>query len=221
MTQQTWTAVDEYLASLFVGPDAALDAALSDAAAAGLPNIHVSPMQGKLLHLLARLMRAERILEIGTLAGYSTVWLARALPPAGRLTTLERDAHHAEVARKNLARAGVADKVDLRLAPAIETLPRLAAEGQVYDLIFIDADKPSTPDYFTWSLKLSRPGTLILIDNVVRKGAVTDPASTDANVQGIRKLNTLLAAEKRVTVTTLQTVGLKGYDGLTLALVTG
>src|SRR6516165_4797571 len=187
MTQEQWTAVDRYLTDLLVPPDPALDAALQASAAAGLPPIHVSPNQGKLLQLLARVQGARSILEIGTLGGYSTIWLARALPAGGRLLTLEADPRHAAVARANLARAGVADVVELRPGPAQETLPQLAAEGRgPFDLIFIDADKPSYPDYLAWALRLSRRGSLIIADNVVRNGAVIDPASADSRVQGVR-----------------------------------
>jgi predicted O-methyltransferase YrrM len=220
MTQETWTAVDRYLTELLVQPDEALDAALNASAAAGLPAISVSPPQGKLLQLLARVQGARKILEIGTLAGYSTIWLARALAEGGRLITLEVDPKHAEVARQNIKRAGLAKCVELRLGPALETLPQLAAEGQgPFDLIFIDADKPSTPEYFEWALRLSRQGSLIIVDNVVRDGKVIDPASADRSVQGVRRLNELMAAEPRVSVTALQTVGSKGYDGFAIALV--
>lgn len=218
--QDQWTAVDNYYADLLVTPDAALDAALRDSGSAGLPSIHVAPNQGKLLHLLARSIGAKKILEIGTLGAYSTIWLARALPTGGKLITLEANPRHAEVARANLARAGVSDRVELILAPAIETLPRLEREHRgPFDLIFIDADKPSTAAYFEWSLKLSRPGTMIIVDNVVRKGAVVDAASADENVQGIRRFASALAAEKRVTATALQTVGTKGYDGFVIGMV--
>lgn len=222
MSQERWTAVDRYITDLLVPPDPALDAALQASAAAGLPAISVSPSQGKLLQLLARLQGARAILELGTLGGYSTIWLARALPPGGRLVTLEADPKHAEVARANLARAGLEDVVEVRLGRGLDTLPRLAAEGGgPFDLIFIDADKPSIPDYFAWALRLSRRGSLIVVDNVVRDGAVVDAGSDDPNVQGVRRFNELLAAEPRVSATTLQTVGSKGYDGLTFALVTG
>ena len=213
---EQWKAVDQYVVDLLLPPDAALQAALDDSAAAGLPAINVSPPQGKLLHLLARACGAKRILEIGTLGGYSTIWLARALPPDGRLVTLEYEPKHAEVARKNLARAGLSNIVELRLGRAIDTLPTLTGP---FDLIFIDADKPSTADYFDWSVKLSRPGSLIIVDNVVRKGGVVDPDSTDANVQGVRKFYDALAKDKRVTATAMQTVGSKGYDGFAIALV--
>jgi predicted O-methyltransferase YrrM len=221
MSQEQWTAVDRYLTDLLVPADPALEAALRDSAAAGLPAINVSPNQGKLLHLLARLQGARTALEIGTLGGYSTIWLARALPAGGRLVTLEADARHAEVARGNIARAGLADVVELRLGPALETLPQLAAEGRgPFDLIFIDADKESYPDYLAWSLRLSRRGSLIVADNVVRNGAVIDPSSADPRVQGARRFNEALAAERRVSATAIQTVGSKGYDGFALALVT-
>jgi predicted O-methyltransferase YrrM len=218
--QERWTAVDRYISDLLVKPDAALEAALADSAAAGLPPISVSVSQGKLLYILAKLQGARNILEVGTLGGYSAIWMARALPAGGRLVTLEIDAKHAAVARANLARAGVADIVELRLGPALETLPKLAAERRgPFDLVFIDADKPSNPEYFQWALKLSRPGSLIVVDNVVRDGAVLDAASKDASVQGVRRLNALMAAEPRVSATAIQTVGSKGYDGFAVALV--
>ena len=189
MTLELWTAVDHYLSDLVVQPDASLDAALQASTAAGLPAISVSPTQGKLLEILARILGATRILEIGTLGGYSTIWLARALPSGGRLVTIESDAKHAEVARANIARAGFAEIVDVRLGTALDTLPQIAAErGGPFDLIFIDADKPSIPDYFAWALKLSRVGSLIIVDNVVRDGAVIDAASHDARVQGVRDM---------------------------------
>jgi predicted O-methyltransferase YrrM len=222
MMQDQWTAVDRYIADLFVPRDPALDEALRVSAAAGLPSIHVSPNQGKLLFLVARLMGARAILEIGTLGGYSTIWLARALPAGGRLITLESDPKHAEIARGNIARAGLADVVELRLGLALDTLPQLAREGRgPFDLIFIDADKPSYADYLTWALELSRPGSFILADNVVRKGAVVDSASTEATVQGVRRFLERLAAEPRVSATAIQTVGSKGYDGLAIAVVNG
>jgi predicted O-methyltransferase YrrM len=221
MAQEQWTAVDRYITDLLVPPDPALDAALQASDAAGLPPIQVSPNQGKLLQLLAQVQGARAILEIGTLAGYSTIWLARALPAGGRLITLEADPRHAEVAQANIARAGLAEVVDLRLGRALDTLPQLAAEGRgPFDLIFIDADKPPTAEYFTWALTLSRRGSLIIVDNVVRHGAVVDGASSDAGVQGVRRFNELLAAEPRVSATAIQTVGSKGYDGFAVALVT-
>lgn len=221
MTEAQWTAVDRYFADLLLPADPMLEAALAASDAAGLPPHNVSPSQGKLLMLLARLQGARRILEIGTLGGYSTIWLARALPAGGRLVTLEADATHLEVARANIARAGLADLVELRLGPALETLPRLAAEGRApFDLIFIDADKPNNPDYLAWALRLARRGSLIIADNVVRNGAVIDAASGDPNVRGVRRFNARLAAEPRVSATAVQTVGSKGYDGFVLALVT-
>jgi predicted O-methyltransferase YrrM len=222
MSQEQWAAVDRYVTDTLVGRDPALEAALEASVAAGLPPINVSPAQGKLLHLLARLHGARAILEVGTLGGYSTIWLARALPPGGRLVTLEAEPAHARVASANIANAGLAGVVDLRLGPALETLPRLEAEGKgPFDFVFIDADKPSTPDYFTWALALSRPGSVIIVDNVVRNGALGDAASADRSVQAMQRFHEMAAREPRVTATTIQTVGNKGYDGFTLALVTG
>ena len=222
MSQDRWTAVDQYISDLLVPSDPILDAALQAAAEEGLPPIHVAPNQGKLLAILAQSISARSILEIGTLAGYSTIWLARALPPGGSLITLEVDPKHAQVARANLARAGLAEVAEVRVGAALDTLPKLAAEGRgPFDLIFIDADKPSNPAYFEWALKLSRRGSLIIIDNVVRDGKVIDANSDDENVQGVRRLNDLLASEPRVTATAIQTVGSKGYDGFAIALVTG
>jgi predicted O-methyltransferase YrrM len=221
MAQDQWTVVDEYIADLFVPYDPAFDAALASSAAAGLPAIQVSPAQGKLLNLLARIQDARNILEIGTLGGYSTIWLARALPADGHLITLEADPKHAEVARTNIARAGLATVVELRLGRASDTLPQLVAEGRgPFDLTFIDADKPGYPDYLDWVIKLSRRGSLIISDNVVRKGEVSNPASTDPNVQGVQRFNKLLAADSRVSSTVVQTVGCKGYDGFALSVVT-
>jgi predicted O-methyltransferase YrrM len=220
MSQETWSAVDDYLTGTLVGQDAVLEAALRDSEAAGLPAISVSPPQGKLLNLLARIQGARDILEIGTLGGYSAIWLARALPPGGRLTTLELEARHAEVARANLARAGFAHVARVRVGRALDTLEDLHREAAgPFDFIFIDADKPSIPDYFAWALRLSRRGTVIVLDNVVRRGAVADPASADAAVQGVRRLNLLMASEPRVSATAIQTVGTKGYDGFAVALV--
>jgi len=222
MTARTWTAVDAYVAEQLIPPDAALDAALAANAAAGLPSIDVSPPQGKLLHLLARISGARRILEIGTLGGYSTIWLARALPADGRLVTLEFLPHHAETARRNVERAGLADRVEIRVGAAVETLPQLAAEGAgPFDLVFIDADKPSNPIYLDWAVRLSRPGTLIVLDNVVRDGAVADGTSTDANVLGSRAGLEFIGNHPSLEATALQTVGAKGYDGFAIALVTG
>ena len=221
MSQDQWTAVDDYISKLFIPKDAALDAALAESDAAGLPAISVSWTQGKLLHLLARVRDARRILEIGTLGGFSTIWMARALPPDGRLISLELDPKHAEVARANVARAGLSKVVEIRLGAATDSLQKLVTEGGgPFDLVFIDADKQGYADYLKWSLKLSRQGTLIIADNVVRKGEITNHASTDENVQGIRRFNEALAAQKGVTTTEIQTVGSKGYDGLAFILVT-
>ncbi len=220
--QEQWTAVDNYITSQLIPPDASLDAALAAAAAAQLPPISVSPAQGKLLSVLAQLGGARNILEIGTLGGYSSIWLARALPDGGKLITLEADPKHAEVARANFARAGLDQVIELRLGKALDTLPKIAAEGrEPFDLFFIDADKPNIPEYFRWALQLSRPGSLIIVDNVVRDGKIADAASTDRDVQGSRRLHEVLGAEPRVTATTIQTVGSKGYDGFTLAVVRG
>ena len=221
MSQEQWTAVDRYITDTLLSPDAALEAALKSSAEAGLPSINVTPNQGKLLQLLAQAQGARNILEVGTLGGYSTIWLARALPPGGRLITLEFEPKHAEVARANITRAGLADVVELRVGPALETLPQLATERRgPFDFIFIDADKANYPGYFQWALKLSRPGTVIVADNVVRKGAVIDATSNDPLVQGVRRFHELVAAEPRVSATAIQTVGSKGYDGFTLMIVT-
>jgi predicted O-methyltransferase YrrM len=220
MNQERWSEVDRYIAGVLVPSDAALDAALAANAAAGLPPHDVSPTQGAFLQLLARVQGARRILEIGTLGAYSTIWLARALPTGGRLVTLETDPRHAEVARENLARAGLEGTVELRVGPALDTLPRLHAESrEPFDFVFIDADKPNNPGYLAWVLKLVHRGSLIVADNVVRGGAVVDPASSDPSVQGIRRFNELVAAEPRLSATALQTVGSKGYDGFAIALV--
>ncbi len=220
MNQSMWAAVDSYIADVMIPPDAALAHALASSAAAGLPAISVAPNQGKLLQLIARILNARRILEIGTLGGYSTIWMARALPADGRLITLEYDAHHATVARNNIAHAGLSSLVDVRVGRAIETLPTLvAAQEGPFDLIFIDADKANIPGYFEWSLKLSREGTVIIVDNVIRDGHVIESESTDANVLGVRRFNELLRTNRRVDATCLQTVGSKGYDGLTIARV--
>lgn len=218
---EQWTAVDNYLTGLVVRPDPALAQAQLAADEAGLPAIAVAPNQGKLLHLLVRATGARRILEIGTLAGFSTIWLASALPPGGRLITLEISDRHAEVAAANLRRAGVADRVQVRVGPALDTLPLLAGERDCgpFDLIFIDADKPNNPEYFRWAVQLSRPGGLIVVDNVVRGGAVADPANDDPAVAGTRRLLEVIAAEPRVTATVVQTVGSKGHDGLAVAVV--
>jgi predicted O-methyltransferase YrrM len=220
MSETQWGAVDRYIAETLIGRDPALDAAVEASDAAGLPQIAVAPNQGKLLHILALVRGARRILEIGTLGGYSTIWLARALPPGGRLVTLEADPAHARVARANIDRAGLGADVEVRLGPALETLPRLAAEGAgPFDLTFIDADKPNIPRYFEWALELAAPGGLIIIDNVVRDGAIADAESMDASVVGVRRLHEMIGASRSVTATTIQTCGVKGYDGFTIALV--
>jgi predicted O-methyltransferase YrrM len=220
MNEEQWSAVDRFVSDRLIPSDPALDEALRASAEAGLPAIQVSPPLGKLLHLLARIRGVRNILEIGTLGGYSTIWLGRALPADGRLITLEADPKHAEVARVNIARAGLAGMVELRLGKALDLLPQLAAEKRgPFDLIFIDADKPATPEYFAWALKLSRVGSLIIADNVVRKGALADAKSDDPAVRGMRRFHEIVSAEPRVSATTIQTVGCKGYDGFTLALV--
>ncbi len=217
----TWDTVDEYFNGLLVGADPALEAVVADSAAAGLPPHHVAPNQGKLLHLLARIQGARHILEIGTLGGYSTIWLARALPEGGRLVSLEADERHAEVARANIRRAGVGHLVDIRVGRALETLPGLAEEDlPPFDLVFIDADKPGNPGYLDWAVRLTRPGSLIIGDNVVRGGEVVDAGSADPRVQGVRRFTELIADHPALTATALQTVGTKGYDGFVLALVT-
>ncbi|MBV1935034.1 O-methyltransferase [Streptomyces sp. NPDC060006] len=217
---QLWHDVDDYFTGLFTPPDAALDDALRDSDAAGLPPINVAPPQGKLLHLLAAVQGATRILEIGTLGGYSTIWLARALPQDGRLITLEYSGHHAEVARRNLARAGLDKITEVRVGPALDSLAKLAEEQSApFDLVFIDADKVNNPHYVEWSLKLSRPGGLIILDNVVRGGAVTDATSDDPSVRGTREALELFAGHPRLSATAIQTVGAKGYDGFALARV--
>jgi predicted O-methyltransferase YrrM len=219
--EETWTAVDSLFDDLLIGSDPALEAALRASAEAGLPNIQVAPNQGKLLNLLARAIGARTILEIGTLGGYSTIWLARALPADGTVISLEIDPRHAEVARASIAVAGVADRAEIRVGRALDTLPQLEAEGRgPIDLTFIDADKQSTAEYFQWAVKLSRRGGLIIVDNVVRRGEILDASSSDPNVQGMRRFNDVLAAEPRVDATLLQVVGVKGYDGLAIALVT-
>lgn len=219
---EVWTAVDSYYCDALVEEDPALVEALRDSAAAGLPAIAVSPNQGKFLHLLAKMQRARRVLEFGTLGGYSTIWLGRALPKDGKLVSLEIDPHHASVARANIARAGLSEIVDVRVGRAIDTVALLAAEGlPPFDLVFIDADKPGNPDYLEASIRMSRPGTVIVVDNVARKGAVVQADSVDPNVLGVRRLFALLHNHPRLTATAMQTVGSKGHDGFVLALVTG
>jgi len=218
MTSETWTAVDEYLTRLLVPADPALDEAQQAAAEADLPPISVSPPQGKFLHLLARIAGARRILEIGTLAGYSTIWLARALPRGGRLISLEFDPKHAGVARANIARAGLSEMVDVRVGRAIDSLPALERD-EPFDFVFIDADKPSTPDYFRWAMKLTRKGGVIVVDNVVRKGGIVDASGADGDIEGMRKFLAQLAQQSGASGSVLQTVGAKGYDGFALIVV--
>jgi predicted O-methyltransferase YrrM len=218
MSHDLWNAIDAYLTDQIVQEDDALRAATAAAVDAGLPQIAVAPNQGKLLYLLARLLGAKRILEIGTLAGYSTIWLARGLSRGGRVITLEADDTHAAVARANVRRARLGRVIDIRVGNALDTLPGLPRSPR-FDLVFIDADKANIPEYFGWALKLTRKGGLIIVDNVVREGAILDASSDDASVQGVRRLNEMIAREKRVSATTIQTVGAKGHDGLTIALV--
>ena len=220
MSKELWTAVDRYINELFIPSDPVLEAALHASVEAGLPLIQVSPPQGKLLHLLVRMQGARQILEIGTLGGYSAIWMARALPPGGRLLTLEADPKHAELARSNFARAGLTHAIEIKLGPALHTLPQLVTEGRgTFDLVFIDANKSTMAEYFDWALKLSRPGSVIISDNVIRDGEVIDAESKDEDVQGVRRFNERVAAEPRVSVTQIQTVGSKGYDGFALAVV--
>jgi predicted O-methyltransferase YrrM len=222
VTQQQWTAVDRYITDFLVPPDAALDEALEASAAAGLPPINVSPNQGKFLHLLARIQGARSILEIGTLGGYSTIWLGRALPADGRLITLEANPKNAEIAKANIERARLVDVVDIRVGKALEALPKIAAERLgPFDLFFIDANKDNNPEYFEWALSLSRQGSVIVVDNVVRGGAVIEEGNQDPGVVGVRRFFELLAREPRVSATAIQTVGSKGYDGFAIAVVTG
>jgi predicted O-methyltransferase YrrM len=220
VTKKLWTAVDQYINEMLIPSDPALEGALRTTAEAGLPQIQVSPAQGKLLHILVRSLAARRILEIGTLGGYSTIWMARALSPGGHVLTLEAEAKHAEVARSNFASAGLTDRIEVRLGSALDTLPRLAAEGRgPFDFIFIDANKSTITEYFDWALRLSRPGSVILVDNVIRDGEVIDADSDDPDVQGVRRFNVRLAQESHVSATEIQTVGSKGYDGFAMAVV--
>jgi predicted O-methyltransferase YrrM len=220
MAEDQWTEVDQYFSKNLLPSDPILESALEASVAAGLPAISVSPNQGRLLQMLAQILGASSILEIGTLGGYSTIWLARGLRAGGRLITLEVDPKHADVARANISRAGLQDVVELRIGNAVEILPQLSAERRgPFDLIFIDADKPNIPVYFEWALKLSGPGTVIVVDNVVRDGAVIDADSTDLSVQGVRRFIELLGAEPRAKGTAIQTVGIKGYDGFAIVLV--
>ena len=220
MSKKKWTAVDRYIESTLIPADPALESSITASTKAGLPAIAVTPNQGKFLMILAQATGARSILEIGSLGGYSTIWLARALPADGRLITLEFDPKHAEVTRENIARAGLAEKVEVRLGKALETLPELALEGLApFDFIFIDADKANYPGYLEWSVKLSHPGTLIIGDNVVRDGKVIDPDEPDPNIQGVRRMNEIIAADPRLVATAIQTVGAKGYDGFMIAIV--
>ncbi|MGC2636888.1 MAG: O-methyltransferase [Acidobacteriaceae bacterium] len=221
MSEEIWAGVETYVDGLLILSDPVLEAALAASEAAGLPEIAVTASQGKLLHLLARMLGARRVLEIGALGGYSTIWLARALPPDGMLVSLESNRKHCEVARANIARADLSEIVEFREGPALDTLPELAAEGlEPFDLVFIDADKENTAAYFSWAMRLTRTGAAIIVDNVIREGEVTNAQSQDERVQGIRSFFDALAAEPRATAATIQTVGSKGYDGFTLALVT-
>ncbi len=221
MSLERWSQVDEYYSEILIAPDAALDSALERSNAAELPAINVAANQGKMLMIFAQMQKAERILEIGTLGGYSTIWLARGLPKEGKLITLEYEQKHADIARENIKIAGLSDQVEIRVGSAIDTLPALVKEGcPAFDLIFIDADKPGYSEYFRWCMQLSRRGTVIIADNVVRDGQVTDPDCEDERVQGIRQFNEVVAKEKRFTATAIQTVGSKGYDGFMIGLVT-
>lgn len=220
MSRKTWTAVDDYIVESLLEADPVLDAALKANSERGLPAIDVSPAQGKLLNLLVRMSGAKRILEIGTLGGYSTIWLARALPPGGKVVTLELEQHHADVARSNLKIAGLSELVDLRVGPALETLAALSAEGTApFDFIFIDADKPNNRHYLSWAVRLSRPSTVIVCDNVIRDGAVLDEDGSDANVEGARAAFSFIGDSNRLDGTAIQTVGAKGYDGFVIAIV--
>lgn len=228
MDQELWSAVDAYIAQHLLADDPILEQALADSEAAGLPPIAITPNQGKLLELLVRIHGSNKILELGTLGGYSTIWLARGLPAGGRLLTLERDPRYAEVAKANVERAGLGETVQIHVGPALETLPRLHSEGAgPFDLIFIDADKQNYPGYLEWSLKLSRPGSLIVGDNVVRAGAILDPRADEegfsdgGTAAGVRRFYDMLAAEPRIDATAIQTVGAKGHDGFALGLVEG
>ena len=220
MSDARWETVDHYIEHLLVRPDAGMEAALRESAAAGLPTIQVSPLQGKSLQLLVASLGVRRVLEIGTLGEYSAIWMARALPSHGRIVTLEADPRHAEVARSNFARARVSEKIEVRVGPALKTLPDLAREGgEPFDLVFIDADKPNTAAYFDWAMRLARPGAVIVVDNVVRQGALADPSNPDSSVRGMRRFLERVAAEPRAEGTVVQTVGAKGYDGFALVRV--
>jgi|SRR5450432_56257 len=220
MDQKIFGDVDQYISDLFIKPDEALTAAEQSHKREDIPLINVSPNLGKLLYLLAKLAHAEKILEVGTLAGYSTIWMAKALPKDGKLISLEIDPHHADIARKNIDRAGFSSKVEIRVGKAIELLPKLKGEnGGPFDMIFIDADKPPYAEYYEWAVKLSRPGTLIIADNVIRDGKVLNPDHDDPMVKGAQRFNKALAADSRVSATILQTIGVKEYDGMAIAIV--
>jgi predicted O-methyltransferase YrrM len=220
--QKIWIDVDRYFVDTLNLSDPILDATMTANAAAELPAIDVAPNQGKLLHLFAKLVSARKILEMGTLGGYSTIWLARALPPGGRVVSLEFNPKHADVAKSNIQRAGLSDRVEIRVGAALDSLPIIQEERLgPFDFIFIDADKPNNPGYLEWAIKLSRPGTLIIVDNVVRDGAVADAASTDPTIEGTRRMFDLMASDSRLSSTALQTVGCKGYDGFAMAIVNG
>ncbi|HEY2470349.1 MAG TPA: O-methyltransferase [Terracidiphilus sp.] len=219
-SKDTWANVDRYFSDALVKPNRILDSALKANRRAQLPAIDVTPLQGRFLEILVRAVGARRVLEIGTLGGYSTLWLARALPDNGHIVTLEVEAKHASIAQRNIDKAHLSNRVDLRIAPAAETLAALVAESaSPFDMIFIDADKAGYPDYLKYSLKLSRPGTLIVADNVVRDGKVIDSRNADPNIRGVRRFTKLIAAERRLSTTVLQTVGGKGYDGFAIAIV--
>jgi predicted O-methyltransferase YrrM len=220
MDQKVFKAVDQYISDLFIPQDEALNAAELSHEQEGIPHINVSPNLGKLLYLLVKLSNAKKILELGTLAGYSTIWMAKALPEDGRLITMELDTRHADIARKNISRSGLSHKIEIRVGKAIDLLPVLVKENAgPFDMIFIDADKPPYTEYFEWSLRLSRPGTLIIADNVIRDGKVLDPNHKDPMVKGAQRFNKALAANKRVDATILQTIGVKEYDGMAIAIV--
>ncbi|RWL73932.1 MAG: O-methyltransferase [Mesorhizobium sp.] len=220
MSSKTWTAVDDYIVSSLFEADPVLDAVLKANRDQGLPAIDVSAAQGKLLSLLVRIRGAKTVLEVGTLGGYSTIWMARGLPADGKVATLELDPHHAKVARSNFERAGISDKIELRVGPALQSLATLVDENAgPFDLIFIDADKPNNPNYLDWAMKLSRPGTVIVCDNVIRDGAVLNKDGRDANVEGARAAFSFIGGEKRLDGTAIQTVGAKGYDGFAIAIV--
>jgi predicted O-methyltransferase YrrM len=220
MDPLTWAQVDQYLVETFVSPDPVLGSALEDSARAGMPAISVTPTEGKLLHLLARMLDARRILEIGTLGGYSTIWLARALPAHGQLVTLEIDRGHARVAGASITRAGLGDRVEIRVGRAADSLASLVAEAvEPFDLVFIDADKPSNPEYLGWALRLTHIGSVIVVDNVIRQGRVIDADSDDPAIVATRRMHEMIAADPRLEATAIQTVGTKGHDGMTIALV--